>query len=280
MRFYVLESQFILRSFMKRIHLFEIHDQSWCPSSIRNGLTGYLEIQTAVFRFFDPTLSSLSDAMNYLKANQIVDLCSGGAGPWLRLQPMLEKRLQRPVKVLLTDKYPNKNVVQKINSEEGRIKFYGESVDAMDVPSDIKGFRTLFMSFHHFKPEVAQNILQNAINSHQGIGIFESTERSFLSILSYFFPPIFSLFLTPFIKPFKWSRLFWTYIIPVIPFVILFDGIVSGLRTYTPKELALIIAKLDKTKTYDWEVKKIDVSRIPLIPIHVTYLLGVPKKGI
>jgi hypothetical protein len=36
---------------------------------------------------------------------------------------------------------------------------------------------------------------------------------------------------TPWIRPFRWSRLLWTYVVPIIPAVLLFDGIVSCLRT-------------------------------------------------
>lgn len=58
---------------------------------------------------------------------------------------------------------------------------------------------------------------------------------------------------TPFICPFRLSRLFWTYFIPVIPLVLLVDGVVSCLRTYNPQELREIIKKLNATE-YDWEV--------------------------
>src|SRR5450759_4223616 len=36
---------------------------------------------------------------------------------------------------------------------------------------------------------------------------------------------------TPWIRPFRWSRLLWTYLIPIIPLVFLFDGVVSCHRT-------------------------------------------------
>ena len=86
------------------------------------------------------------------------------------------------------------------------------------------------------------------------------------------FTPLMALFLTPKIKPFKWSRLFFTYLIPVIPLVIGFDGIVSVLRTYTAAEL------LEMTKitgeNYLWEsgIKQDEKSPIPIV-----YLIGYPK---
>ena len=38
------------------------------------------------------------------------------------------------------------------------------------------------------------------------------------------------LLATPFILPFRWSRLFWTYIVPALPLVLTFDVVVSLLR--------------------------------------------------
>ena len=55
--------------------------------------------------------------------------------------------------------------------------------------------------------------------------------------------------LTPRMRPFRWSRLLFTYLVPLIPLVVLWDGIVSCFRTRTPEEL------LELTKSfpqYNW----------------------------
>ncbi len=55
------------------------------------------------------------------------------------------------------------------------------------------------------------------------------------------------------IRPFRWSRLLWTYLAPIIPLVLLFDGVVSCLRTYQPQELREIIEKLSVSE-YQWQI--------------------------
>lgn len=40
----------------------------------------------------------------------------------------------------------------------------------------------------------------------------------------------------PFIHPFRWSRLFWTYLLPVVSLDCAFGWAVSCLRTYTVPE--------------------------------------------
>jgi hypothetical protein len=78
------------------------------------------------------------------------------------------------------------------------------------------------------------------------------------------------------ICPFRWSRLFWTYVIPVIPFVVLFDGVVSCLRTYRTEELRDLIDGLTGSE-YKWSVGE-QLGRDGKIPI--TYAIGHPRLGV
>jgi hypothetical protein len=80
------------------------------------------------------------------------------------------------------------------------------------------------------------------------------------------------LAVTPFIKPFRWSRLLLTYALPVVPLCTLWDGIVSCLRVYDPEELARLVAELPASD-YRWEYGRLDV---PQMPTRLTYLIGAP----
>ena len=57
--------------------------------------------------------------------------------------------------------------------------------------------------------------------------------------------PLLVLLVTPFVRPFSLARLLLTYLVPVLPLLILWDGIVSCLRTYRPDELLALTAGLD-----------------------------------
>ncbi|NOT61867.1 MAG: class I SAM-dependent methyltransferase, partial [Acidobacteria bacterium] len=78
--------------------------------------------------------------------------------------------------------------------------------------------------------------------------------------------------LTPFIRPFRWTRLLWTYLLPVVPLVVVFDGVVSVLRSYTVAELQAFAAELSGSG-YEWDVGETAAQgwRAP-----VTYLIGYP----
>src|SRR5262249_18310381 len=107
----------------------------------------------------------------------------------------------------------------------------------------------------------------------EGVGVFESGSRSLLMLLGALGTPLRVLVLAPFIRPFRWSRLFWTYLVPALPLVLLFDVIVSILRIYSAPELRDLIAGLDR---YPWEMGR--VRKIQWLPIPNTYLMGVPSK--
>src|SRR2546425_11759383 len=95
---------------------------------------------------------------------------------------------------------------------------------------------TLFPYTTLFRSQ-ARAILADAVHNRQGIGVFEATQRRALALLLMLLAPLMMLVVTPFIRPFRWSRLLWTYLIPLVPLVTLFDGLVSCLRTYSVQEL-------------------------------------------
>jgi hypothetical protein len=148
-------------------------------------------------------------------------------------------------------------------------------VDATKVPPELRGFRTMFTSFHHFQPDEARAVLQNAVDARQGIGIFEVTRRAPTAIALMFLWALLPFLFTPWIRPFRWSRLVFTYVLPLIPLVLLFDGVVSCLRTYRPHELKEIIAKLTAAE-YQWEVGERfnSAGRVP-----IAYLIGHPRHN-
>lgn len=257
---------------MKRFQLIEIEDQDWLPISVRDALTDYFQFIINFTQPYASIIPQLRRALEKTNARQIIDLCSGGAGPWLSLHSVLQESTS--ISVLLTDKFPNLQAFQYTSSaSRGALEFVAESVDATDVPDEMIGFRTLFTSFHHFRPAQARAILADAVKKRQGIGVFESSYRSILLILMMFGTPLAVLIFTPFIRPFRWSRLLWTYVVPLVPLIMLFDGIVSCLRTYTPAELRALTTGLSSETQYRWEIGE---QRARFTPFPVTYLIGYP----
>ena len=260
---------------MRRIQFIEIHEQPWFPSFLRDDVTDALQYGIGFLKAYAAIGPTLQNALDSSRGRTIVDLCSGGGGPWMGLSRSF-KVDARDNQICLSDKFPNLIAFEKVRAASANhITFCQERVDAMKVPRELKGFRTIFSSFHHFPPEVARAVLQDAVDAGESIGIFEVTRRA-PSAIVLMFPWALLVFVTTlWMRPFRWSRLFWTYLIPIIPFVVLFDGLVSCLRTYRPRELREIIGKLTG-REYRWNVGE-HLSGSGRIPI--TYLIGCPREG-
>lgn len=258
---------------MKRIHFIEIEDESWCPDSIRDAATDYLQFVIERTNPYQVVLEKLRNALRAVNQTKIVDLCAGGGGAWVNLIPALTAE-NPEITVHLTDKFPNLKAFQKLrDSFPNNLDFSAEKIDATKVLAKLKGFRTLFSSFHHFHPEAARKILTDAVSNGEGIAIFEFTQRKTPAILAMLLTPLFVMLTTPFIRPFRFSRIFWTYLVPLLPLLVGFDGIVSCLRTYTPAELKQMTENL--SPNYQWETGELAVKG-SFVP--VTFLMGYPKS--
>jgi hypothetical protein len=257
---------------MKRIHLFEFEDLEWFPTFLRNYITDFLQFLSNKTKIYKSIIPILKKGLEKSSTNQIIDLGSGGGGGLIWLNSELKKDISN-LKIILTDYYPNISAFKFTKKQADNFEYVEKSVDARDVPSELSGLRTQFLSLHHFRPDDAKQILQNAMNSNSSIAIFEAQERSFKSILAMLFSPISVLLTTPFIQPFNLGRFIFTYLVPIVPLIVLWDGVVSSLRTYSVKEMKELVNKLNGTENYDWEIGKVKSG-----PSLILFLLGTKKE--
>ena len=163
---------------------------------MRRLVTGYLEAFVATCRPYSSQTHLLERAMRSTGTGRFVDLCSGDGGPWFNLARDVEHEAGRRIAVVLTDKFPSREAMSRAESIHG-LEYFGESVDARSVPERLQGVRTLFNGFHHFRPEDAQSILQDAVAKGQPIAIFEMLQRNWPALLRVLFAPLSVLVITP-----------------------------------------------------------------------------------
>ncbi len=256
-----------------RLQLIELEDQRWFPHIIRQGMLDFLRFMISKLDAYGAAIPLLKELLAKTQQDHITDLCSGAGGGIAVVQAAISKAMDRPIRITLTDLYPNIESYEYLQEQSrGLINFIAEPVNAMAVPEHIKGVRTIFSSFHHFTPDQAKALLQDAADKRTAIGIFEGADKSWLELLALWtLFPFLILVVTPFIRPFKLSRLFFTYVVPAIPFGILWDGTVSLLRIYTPQMLTEMTAAVH-AKNYSWQAGKVG-NRLGK---KVIYLIGYP----
>jgi hypothetical protein len=255
---------------MPRLHLIEIAEQPWCPRAIRDGLTDFLRVVIDAGGAYAPAAPLLADLLRRTGSIRIVDLCSGGGGPWRSMVPALAAEGVRPA-IRLTDLHPNVAAFATFARElPGVVSGEPRPVDARAVPADLAGLRTLFTALHHFRAADARALFADAAERGVPIGVFESTRRDVTAILVTLLSPIVVLLVTPRIRPFRWSRLVLTYLLPAIPLVVLFDGIVSCLRSYTRAELEALVRGVGEGRMR-WQVGEAGRGPVPM-----SYVIGEP----
>jgi Methyltransferase domain len=260
---------------MRRVQFFEIHDQPWFPAFLRDEVTDDLQVLLNIGKPYADILPQLREGIERARADRVLDLCSGAGGPWIWLADTLGGNGLR-VQVELSDKYPNAQARERVRRDSAKLTYRQEPVDATRVPRELGGFRTLFTSFHHFPPEQAREILRDAVRNRQGIGVFEIPGRRPLTLLLLPLVLVGDIAVVPFVRPRPTGRLLWglvwRWLVPIVPLVLLFDGIVSCLRAYSPGELRELASALGECG-YRWEIGcvKRGFLRLP-----ITFLVGYP----
>lgn len=252
---------------MRRLHLIELEDQPWFPTVIRDLATDYLQFIQERFRIDRAMTPLVRRALDEGRADQIVDLCSGGSGPLLGVVTDLAAE-GRTIRATLTDLYPNLPAFEKIAAaSRGLVRYERDPIDARRVPPRLAGLRTIFNAFHHLRPADARAVLHAAAADRQPIAILEISERS-LRTAPVLLSPLFVWIATPFMRPFTWPRFFWTYVLPLVPLTVLWDGIVSQLRAYTVDEL---YGLAEGSAPMRWEAGQVPIARGNG---RLTYLIG------
>src|SRR5690348_15090581 len=152
---------------MRRLHLFEFGDQPWFPRVLRDAETAYLVTAYRLVPLAGVWAGKIVSTLEPGDRIEILDLCSGAGGA----MPIIVDELRKAgcqASVILSDLYPNLSSVS-----HPAISWFSEPLDAVRVPPELPGVRTMFSAFHHFRPESARAILQNAFRLRRSICLFE-----------------------------------------------------------------------------------------------------------
>lgn len=252
--------------------LFEFEDKQWFPAYLRTYMTDYLRFLFRALKLYNPVIPSLIKVVKLSKKKTIIDLCSGSGGPLPYLKNQLEKVMNTSVEVILTDKYPPDN----IKEDNANYRYHKESVDALNIPKTLQGIFSMFSGLHHFNKVEVKKILSCIANRRMPAAIYDGGNKSLLIIIGVLlFHPILIWTLTPFIKPFSVKRLIFTYIIPLVVFFTVWDGVVSYLKLHSKQTLMMITDEI-KTPSYNWEI--IEMSN--RFGIKIIGLIGTSNRAI
>jgi len=256
-----------------RIAAPEFEDFDWFPATLRDPMTGVIRVVMEVFRVPAVVAPLISEAMVTGQTERVVDLCSGGGGPVVSVIKRLRQEGKQNASVTLTDMYPNLGAFARAEKElPGAVSFRTQPTDASAVPSDLAGVRTIFNALHHLPPEVARAVFADAVDKRQPILTFEVLQRTLPSTLGATIGFINTLILMPFVKPRRLTNFVFTYLIPLVPLFLMWDGVASCLRQYSADELESLVAPL-RSRSYTFRIER---HKVPGMPMVVTCVVGLP----
>lgn len=215
-----------------------------------------------------------------LSSYVFIDFCAGGGGPTPSIERHINAQLaaansatssqqgaHEPAQFVLTDLHPHiplwtlaaarsPNLTYEprpvdasaadpslIAKYRGTINIHALNPNSPSTPPPKKIFRLFNLAFHHFDDPLARAILRNTVETSDAFAVFELQDRSPAAFLSCLLLGLGVFAMAP-VYAWKWRSpmtLFWTYVVPVLPFVLVFDGWVSSLRTRTPDEVETLL---------------------------------------
>ena len=232
----------------------ELEDHNWFSPRLRNFQTEFIGFAVVKCRVYDRFIERIKKLS--LPSRPMIDLCSGSGEPAITI---FEKS-NCFSRLILTDKFPGKNPLQ-----EDRIRYERSSADVLQMEFKSGNYYTMFNALHHFSDGDKTMLTQKIRSANAGAFFVEILEPHFYCFLKILLGcTIGSLLFTPFIRPFSFTRLFFTYIIPLNILTITFDGIVSVFKSRSVNYYKTLFSN-----TGSIEVFRIKSKLLPLIVIQI-----------
>lgn len=253
-------------NYLYKQQLWELEDQPWFPDWMRAHQVSYLAFLADKFELYSPVIPYLTEIFQTGNTMAWTDLASGAGGP----VSFFKKAIPKAPIVLLTDKYPS----TPMKSFPQGIRYHPQPVDVETTDPPQAGLITVFNGFHHFSWEVRQKLLRHAAHTGRPLLIGEILTPGLLSILKVLVATtIGQLVFNPFVKPFRWHRIIFTYLLPLHLLTTLYDGLISVIKSPSKEELNKLVSQCNRPG-YSFVIHPIQGRWV-----SGTLLIGKPDKN-
>jgi hypothetical protein len=225
---------------MKRKHVPQFTNQKWFPTLLKTCIYEFMTWFVGKVKAAHPFVPVIKRGLQHTNPQQIINIDSQLGAGFETVQPLLDDAL----------------IVKNVLLEDFQTKEHGLYVSVN--------------AFHQLKVSEAKNLLHQIAKSGHPIVIVEGNNDSLWQVVGMtIFVPLTVLLTAPFVQPFRWERLLFTYLIPILPIVTFIDGFLALFKLYAPIDLNELTASID-VKDYQWESGKLDNGRGG----KIIYLLG------
>ncbi len=258
---------------IKRWHGFEFNGSPWCPGFIRDAIVTILGKSLRSSNLYDEVGQPFAAFCTQAHIHSLVDLASGsGDAMAILVDEMVRNRCPLPT-IYLSDLLPNVTAMAEAIGTRPHLKIITTPVDAnhLETLADHQGY-SIISAFHHFHQDLARKIFSHCVDKGKALVIIEPFPRRLLSFFPLFLYGTAHLALYPiFSKKQRLLKALCTYIIPIIPMAMLWDGLMSVQRIYTKKDLFALAAP--HQGKFHWQYQEVKAS----LGGTVTIFTGRPK---
>ena len=220
-----------MHEFMKRKQLPQFISSRWLPAWIKRDISEFLSWFVVKVNATKPFIPVIEEQLEKTNLSKIVNVDFKIGAGMESVSPFLKKGL-----TLTSEPISNFNT-----SEEGLYVFVN--------------------GFHQLPPDKASKMLQDIAHSRNPVVVVEGNNDSLWQIVGMtVFVPLTVLLTAFFVRPFRFSRIIFTYLIPILPVIIVVDGCIALLKLYNPKDLDELTSKLE-VENYEWKSGKNDNGR-------------------
>jgi hypothetical protein len=201
----------------------ELEDYDWFPTILRKYQMEFIGIIVSKFSLYKQVATDIKKILIAANITKMVDLCSGSGEAAISVH----RAINLPhLQLTLTDLYP-----QQI-SRNPNIKYAPNPINALHMPIEKDTLYTMYNAFHHFDKEEQKLLIEKIYEAKAQLYIVEIVRPTLMNFVQVTFAATLGvLFLCPFIRPFEWKRLFFTYIFPLNILTVAIDGYISILKS-------------------------------------------------
>lgn len=223
---------------------FEFMDLARLPDSLKRTLREILDCALSKpFRtYYDTVVEQISDRVSKDPSIRAVAELGAGTAP---LTHRLAKQLQpASLKLIVCDLYPHQEAFRDLQARyPDTVEPVWEPVDfSKPIPFPAGTYVVVSAAFHHVPPRLRRSVLK-VLSAFPGMIVEPVHKKAITICLAWTI--LFPAFATPILlrrKPGNGRRVFWCYIVPVAPLMIVWDGVISCFRCWRKNEWLNVIA--------------------------------------
>ncbi len=241
---------------MRAFFLFEFCEQTWIPRGARECLYEIMDACNSGLRSFNRQVAQM--AIQVARDKQVDTIIELGAGRGPITKEMVNHHDTTGMRLVPCDLLPNVAAYQKLQADHPERVFPIYTPVDLTQPQFALDDAVLVLStmMHHVPFHLRSKVLQTLTQTNSNIVIIEPLLRTWLSILLAalsFFPA--ALLPIIFIRhPGKLRRILWCWVVPIVPFMFAWDGVISCLRQWKVVEWQAAFAELPQPPTVEFEV--------------------------